>query len=87
MKKYKLFAALLAVALIASGCGAEKQAETDNEMYIEQAQLTDEKSNLLCTNIITNDEAEDKITFWIDDCLYQVQHKPETSEYQIVQLQ
>ena len=48
---------------------------------------SDEKSNLLCTNIITNDEAEDKITFWIDDCLYQVQHKPETSEYQIVQLQ
>ena len=48
---------------------------------------SDEKSNLLCTNIITNDEAEDKITFWIDDCLYQVQRKPETSEYQIVQLQ
>lgn len=47
MNKYKLFAALLAVALIASGCGAEKQAETDNEMYIEQAQLTDEESNLL----------------------------------------
>ena len=48
---------------------------------------SDEKSNLLCTNIITNDEAEDKITFWIDDCLYQVQRKTETSEYQIVQLQ
>jgi hypothetical protein len=30
-------------------------------------------SNLICTNIATNDEAEDKITFWIDDCLYQVQ--------------
>ena len=25
-----------------------------------------------CTNIATNDEAADKITFWIDDCLYQV---------------
>lgn len=30
-------------------------------------------SNLTCTNIVTNDEAADKITFWIDDCLYQVQ--------------
>lgn len=30
-------------------------------------------SNLTCTNIATNDEAADKITFWIDDCLYQVQ--------------
>lgn len=29
--------------------------------------------NLICTNITTNDEAADRITFWIDDCLYQVQ--------------
>ena len=29
--------------------------------------------NLSCTNIATNEEAADKITFWIDDCLYQVQ--------------
>ncbi|MBE6048019.1 MAG: HNH endonuclease [Clostridium sp.] len=29
--------------------------------------------NLVCTNIATNDEAGDKITFWIDECLYQVQ--------------
>ncbi len=29
-------------------------------------------SNLICTNIATNDEAADKITFWIDNCLYQV---------------
>ncbi len=29
--------------------------------------------NLICTNIATNEEAADKITFWIDDCLYQVQ--------------
>lgn len=28
--------------------------------------------NLICTNIATNDEAADKITFWIEDCLYQV---------------
>lgn len=47
---------------------------------------SDEKNNLLCTNIITNYKAEDKITFWIDDCLYQVQRKPETPEYQIIQL-
>ena len=30
-------------------------------------------SNLLCTNIATNEVAGDRITFWIDDCLYQVQ--------------
>ena len=30
-------------------------------------------SNLTCTNIATNDEAAEKIAFWIDDCLYQVQ--------------
>lgn len=30
-------------------------------------------ANLICTNIVTNKEAGDKITFWIDDCLYQVQ--------------
>lgn len=30
-------------------------------------------SNLICTNVTTNEEAADKITFWIDDCLYQVQ--------------
>ncbi|MDR1891506.1 MAG: HNH endonuclease [Oscillospiraceae bacterium] len=34
---------------------------------------TNEKSNLICTNIITNREAGDKTTFWIDDCNYQVQ--------------
>ena len=28
--------------------------------------------NLCCTNIATNDIAADKITFWIDDTLYQV---------------
>lgn len=30
------------------------------------------ESNLVCTNIVTNEEASDKITFWIDDSLYQV---------------
>ena len=34
---------------------------------------TDAQPNLLCTNIATNEEAGDRITFWIDDCLYQVQ--------------
>ncbi len=33
---------------------------------------TNAVDNLLCTNIATNEEAADKITFWIDDCLYQV---------------
>ncbi len=33
---------------------------------------TNEISNLICTNIATNEEAADKITYWIDDCLYQV---------------
>ena len=28
--------------------------------------------NLCCTNIATNEAAADKITFWIDDILYQV---------------
>lgn len=30
------------------------------------------RDNLICTNIFTNEEAEDKNTFWIDDSLYQV---------------
>jgi SecD/SecF fusion protein len=34
----------------------------------------------------TLEEAEDKITYWIDDCLYQVQRIPGTREYQIVKL-
>ena len=33
---------------------------------------TDDKSNLVCTNIITNMMAADKITYWIDDEKYQV---------------
>lgn len=41
-------------------------------------------NNLLCTNIATNDEAADKNTFWIDDCLYQVKHTEDG--YDIFQL-
>jgi len=38
---------------------------------------TNAQSNLLCTNIATNEEAGDRITFWIDDSLYQVQRREE----------
>ncbi len=47
---------------------------------------TNAVSNLVCTNIATNATAEDKITFWIDDCLYQVQRKYGTSEHEIIKL-
>ena len=47
---------------------------------------TNAKVNLLCTNIITNEEAEDKITFWIDNILYQVHRIPETKEYEIIKI-
>ena len=47
---------------------------------------TNEKCNLLCTNIATNEEAGDKITYWIDDCNYQVQKIYGTKEYEIVKL-
>lgn len=46
---------------------------------------TNRKDNLICTNIATNDEAEDKTTYWIDDCLYQVQ-KIGTNIHEIVRL-
>lgn len=42
-------------------------------------------SNLLCTNIATNEEARDRITFWIEDCLYQVQ-KCNNLAYRIAEL-
>lgn len=45
---------------------------------------TNERHNLICTNIYTNREAEDKITYWIDDCLYQVQKVAGTKEYEII---
>ena len=47
---------------------------------------SDAFSNLLCTNIITNDETEDKVTFWVDDNLYQVQKIRGQHEYDIVRL-
>lgn len=45
-----------------------------------------EKGNLLCTNIITNQNAGDKITYWLDNNLYQVRKKRGTSIYYIVRL-
>ena len=48
---------------------------------------TNEKHNLICTNILTNEEAEDKITFWIEDRLYQVKRIPGTREHEIVKLE
>lgn len=45
---------------------------------------TNAQSNLICTNIATNEEAADRITFWIDECLYQVQRCEEGHD--IVQL-
>jgi len=47
---------------------------------------TNEKSNLICTNIITNEEAENKTTFWIEHCHYQVQRISGTSQHEIVWL-
>lgn len=43
-------------------------------------------SNLICTNIATNAAAEDKITFWIDDRLYQVKRIRGTHNHEIVEL-
>ena len=43
-------------------------------------------SNLICTNIATNEAAGDKITFWIDDELYQVHKDPESGSHIIVRL-
>ena len=48
---------------------------------------TDAVENLICTNIITNENAADKITYWIDDSQYQVKKIFGTHTYQIVQLQ
>ena len=33
---------------------------------------TNAVENLICTNILTNESAADKITYWIDNSLYQV---------------
>lgn len=47
---------------------------------------TNAVSNLVCTNIATNAAAEDKITFWIDNSLYQVKRICGTHYYEIVEL-
>lgn len=44
------------------------------------------KSNLLCTNIATNEYAEDKITFWIENALYQVKKIYGTKNYEIIRI-
>ena len=41
-------------------------------------------SNLICTNIVTNEGAADRTTYWIDDNLYQVRRG--CSGYEIVKL-
>lgn len=43
-------------------------------------------SNLICTNILTNEAAESKITYWIDDSLYQVRKIYGSSNHEIVRL-
>ena len=43
-------------------------------------------SNLICTNMATNTAAGAKITFWIDDCLYQVKRICGTHNHEIVEL-
>lgn len=47
---------------------------------------SDDDANLICTNISTNEEAGDRITYWIDDGLYQVHRIPGTVRYRIVRL-
>ncbi len=47
---------------------------------------TNAKENLICTNIETNNEAEDKITYWIDDSLYQVKRISGTYKYGIYKI-
>ena len=42
--------------------------------------------NLTCTNIITNDLAQDKTTFNIDDCIYQVKKTFGHREHEIFKL-
>lgn len=45
------------------------------------------KNNLICTNIITNQGAGDKITYWLDNGLYQVRKKRGTDIHYIVKLE
>ena len=47
---------------------------------------TNRFTNLTCTNIITNDLAEDKITFAIDDNIYQVRRIIGTRDHKLVRI-
>lgn len=47
---------------------------------------TDEATNLICTNIVTNGEVKDKITYKLDDCLYQVNRVQNSNLHKIVKL-
>ena len=47
---------------------------------------TSSKDNLICTNIATNEAAADRITYWIDDCLYQVKRVSDQPRYRIIRL-
>lgn len=40
--------------------------------------------NLTCTNIITNEQAGDKVSYWIEDRFYQVKKIKGTRAYEIV---
>ena len=47
---------------------------------------TDSESNLICTNIATNEDAGNKITFWIDSSLYQVKRIRGTGKHEIIKI-
>ena len=47
---------------------------------------TNIRENLVCTNIITNDAAGNKITFWIEQSLYQVKRNKKSGKYSIVKI-
>lgn len=48
---------------------------------------TNSKSNLLCTNIATNEEAANRITFWIGESLYQVKRIYGTRDHEIIRIE
>ena len=45
---------------------------------------TNSIDNLICTNIITNEQAGDKVSYWIEDRFYQVKKIKGTRAYEIV---
>ena len=47
---------------------------------------SNEKHNLICTSIATNDAAANKTTYTIDNVLYQVRRIPETNKHKIVKI-